>query len=136
MFIDYFQLGSLQQAKKKSKESPGPPGHVWKAQKWVEFGQNTPISMTSTQWMQITAAQCWCLEMISDWLNCLSFPVSRKVRPQRDVSLRLSSACVCSIPKAYFLGVYSCRLLILSLYSYCSWTLLNRMCSWCILLTF
>lgn len=53
-------------------------------------------------------------------VKLFKFPCLKKGKAKRGVSFRFILECICSITKAYFLGVYSCGLFILSLYTYYS----------------
>lgn len=57
-------------------------------------------------------------------VKLFKFPCLKKGKSQRDISFTFTLECTCRITKAYFLGVYSWRLFILSLYTNYSSTLL------------
>lgn len=61
-------------------------------------------------------------------VKLFKFPCLKKGKCQRDISFTFILECICHISKAYFLGVYSWRLFILSLYTNYSSTLLSTMC--------
>lgn len=48
-------------------------------------------------------------------VKLFKFPCLKKGKSKKDISFSFILECMCSITKAYFLSVYSCRLVILSL---------------------